>query len=111
MSRLLTFEILFFKGDKRTLEKLHREFVIRFNAQVDRGVPRSEADIRSQVLYMYMFMYTKQISENTRTYVRACGCTHTHMRAHIRIPRGRRNGSRAHGRALNPKPQTLNPKH
>jgi hypothetical protein len=37
------------KGDKRTLEKLHREYVIRFNAQVDRGIPRSEADIRSQV--------------------------------------------------------------
>lgn len=37
------------KGDKKTLEKLHREYVIRFNAQVDRGIPRSEADIRSQV--------------------------------------------------------------
>jgi hypothetical protein len=37
------------KGDKKTLERLHREFVIRFNAQVDRGIPRSEPDIRSQV--------------------------------------------------------------
>ena len=44
------------KGDKKALERLHREFVIRFNAQVDRGIPRSESDVRSQVCTMGMWL-------------------------------------------------------
>jgi len=37
------------KGDKKSLERLHREFVMRFNAHVDSGAPRSESEIRTQV--------------------------------------------------------------
>jgi hypothetical protein len=41
--------MLYFQGDKKALERLHREFVMRFNAQVDRGIRRSEPSIRAQV--------------------------------------------------------------